>query len=202
MQSRSTRPLRTLSTGPGRCDCGTNAAGGPRPASIRISPRRWASPDHGVGDLDRVVLVDQPAECPLDRVPLLAWRPGPPAASGRSAACRHPALVARGGSGLRGWGQAEASALATVRRPTPYLCSNARPDITARESRRIAAYSSSVVHGLLQGQLRRDPQRLAAITSWASTPRSTLRSCSSSSEARTAHSRSRTLVGLCGRSRY
>jgi MFS family permease len=45
----------------------------------------------------------------------------------------------RGGGLFGGCGQAEASALTTVRRPTLYLRSRARPDIPARASRRIAA---------------------------------------------------------------
>jgi hypothetical protein len=46
---------------------------------------------------------------------------------------------ARGGGFFRGSGQAEARALTTVRRPTLYLRSIARPDMPARASRRIAA---------------------------------------------------------------
>jgi hypothetical protein len=46
---------------------------------------------------------------------------------------------ARGGSCLRYSGHADASALPTVRRPTPCFFSIARPDIPARASRRIAA---------------------------------------------------------------
>jgi hypothetical protein len=53
-----------------------------------------------------------------------------------------------GGSFFRGSGQADDSALRTVRRPTPYLRASARPDIPARASRRIAAYSSTFDDGM------------------------------------------------------
>jgi hypothetical protein len=46
---------------------------------------------------------------------------------------------ARGGSCFRCSGHADASALPTVRRPTLYFFSFARPDIPARASRRISA---------------------------------------------------------------
>ena len=46
---------------------------------------------------------------------------------------------ARGGSCFRCSGQADASALPTVRRPTRCFFAIARPDIPARASRRIAA---------------------------------------------------------------
>src|SRR5262249_922337 len=48
----------------------------------------------------------------------------------------------RGGF-FRGSGHADDTALMIVRRPTQYLRSIARPDIPARASRRIAAYSST-----------------------------------------------------------
>ena len=55
---------------------------------------------------------------------------------------------ALGGSCLRGSGHAEARALTIVRRPTRYFFSIARPDIPARASRRIAAYSSTFERGM------------------------------------------------------
>ncbi len=45
----------------------------------------------------------------------------------------------RAGYFLRGSGQAEASALSTVRHPTPYLRCSASTDSPARASRRMAA---------------------------------------------------------------
>jgi hypothetical protein len=54
-------------------------------------------------------------------------------------------LDALDGNCLRGSSHAEDRALTMVRRPTRYFFSMACPDIPARASRRIAAYSSTFV---------------------------------------------------------
>ncbi|WKX23275.1 hypothetical protein [Streptomyces sp. HUAS CX7] len=51
--------------------------------------------------------------------------------------------AARGGSFLRGSGQAESSAFQTVRHVTPCVRSSSRIDMPPRWSRRIAAYNST-----------------------------------------------------------
>jgi hypothetical protein len=85
------------------------------------------------------VLVHQPAVDPRDRVPLLARRVQVRFQDLVDDRLERVQLRRPGRQRFRCSGHADASALPTVRRPTPYCFSIARPDIPARASRRIAA---------------------------------------------------------------
>jgi hypothetical protein len=84
------------------------------------------------------VLVDQPVE---DRLTVCRCLRGASRSARRISSITglNGSSFDPGGGLFRGRGQAEASALTTVRRPTLYLRSMARPDNPARASRRIAA---------------------------------------------------------------